>query len=53
VALNIVPVGLYHQEGGLDVLKKKVDGGADFIVTQLFYDADRFLKWVDKVREKG
>jgi 5,10-methylenetetrahydrofolate reductase len=41
------------EDGGLDVLKEKVDAGADFIVTQLFYDADRFLKWVDKVQEKG
>ncbi|KAJ8594278.1 methylenetetrahydrofolate reduct [Rhizopogon salebrosus TDB-379] len=41
------------EEGGLDLLKEKVDAGADFIVTQLFYDADRFLGWVDKVREKG
>lgn len=41
------------EDGGLDILKEKVDAGADFIVTQLFYDADRFLKWVDKVQEKG
>lgn len=37
----------------LDYLKAKVDAGADFIVTQLFYDADSFLKWVKKVRAKG
>jgi methylenetetrahydrofolate reductase (NADPH) len=30
-----------------------VDAGADFIVTQLFYDIDSFLRWVKKVREKG
>jgi len=41
------------EDGDLDVLKEKVDAGADFIVTQLFYDADRFLKWADKVRAKG
>jgi methylenetetrahydrofolate reductase (NADPH) len=37
----------------LDFLKTKVDAGADFIVTQLFYDVDRFLAWVKKVRAKG
>jgi methylenetetrahydrofolate reductase (NADPH) len=37
----------------LDYLKAKVDAGADFIVTQLFYDVDGFLQWVKKVRGKG
>lgn len=30
-----------------------MDAGADFIVTQLFYDVDQFLSWKDKVRAKG
>ncbi len=30
-----------------------MDAGADFIVTQLFYDVDRFLKFVDDCREIG
>jgi len=34
-------------------LKQKVDAGADFIVTQLFYDADHFISWYKKVREQG
>jgi len=34
-------------------LKAKVDAGADFIITQLFYDTDRFLNWVKKVRATG
>jgi len=34
-------------------LKAKVDAGADFIVTQLFYDVDGFLKWMKKIRQKG
>ena len=41
----------YDEE--LTFLKEKVDAGADFIVTQLFYDVDRFLQWLKKVREKG
>lgn len=37
----------------IDHLKAKVDAGADFIVTQLFYDADQFLSWYRKLRAKG
>merc|ERR1719161_1358892 len=34
-------------------LKEKVDAGADLIVTQLFYDNDEFLAYVDKVKKMG
>ena len=37
----------------MDYLKRKVDAGADYIITQLFYDVDGFLAWERKVREKG
>jgi len=37
----------------IDHLKEKVDAGATFIVTQMFYDTDIFLEWVRKVRAKG
>ncbi|KAF2091434.1 methylenetetrahydrofolate reduct [Saccharata proteae CBS 121410] len=37
----------------LDHLKEKVDAGGTFIVTQMFYDVDIFLDWVEKVRAKG
>lgn len=37
----------------LDHLKEKVDLGASFIVTQMFYDVDNFLRWVRKVRARG
>ncbi|KAG6092241.1 hypothetical protein E4U30_005677 [Claviceps sp. LM220 group G6] len=37
----------------LDHLKEKVDMGASFIVTQMFYDADNFIRWLRKVRERG
>ncbi|AMD19811.1 HCL340Cp [Eremothecium sinecaudum] len=34
-------------------LKEKVDAGADFIITQMFYDADNFLEWCRLVRGAG
>lgn len=37
----------------LDHLKEKVDAGGTFIVTQMFYDVDNFLDWVNKVRARG
>ncbi|KAL0322806.1 UNVERIFIED_CONTAM: putative methylenetetrahydrofolate reductase [Sesamum angustifolium] len=40
-------------ENDLAYLKKKVDAGADLIVTQLFYDTDIFLKFVNDCRQIG
>ncbi len=37
----------------IDHLKEKVDAGGAFVVTQMFYDVDIFLAWVQKCREKG
>ncbi|KAG8973560.1 hypothetical protein FRC05_008628 [Tulasnella sp. 425] len=34
-------------------LKAKVDAGADYIITQLFYDVDGFKDWVKRVRNAG
>lgn len=34
-------------------LKEKLDAGADFVVTQLFYDTDIFIKWVKDCRSIG
>lgn len=41
------------EESLLDHLKIKADEGASFIVTQMFYDCDNFIRWVNKVRERG
>lgn len=37
----------------IQYLKEKVDAGADFIVTQLFYDVDVFIQWLGKCRDRG
>ncbi|KAF2672603.1 methylenetetrahydrofolate reductase 2, partial [Microthyrium microscopicum] len=37
----------------IDHLKEKVDAGATFVVTQMFYDVDIFIAWVRKCRAKG
>lgn len=37
----------------LQHLKQKVDAGASFIITQMFYDVDIFLDWVRKCRAIG
>ncbi|KAJ1973124.1 methylenetetrahydrofolate reductase (NAD(P)H) met13 [Dimargaris xerosporica] len=41
------------KEQDLHFLKAKVDAGADYIVTQLFYDTELFLRWVDQCRAIG
>lgn len=40
-----------HQE--MLWLKEKVDAGADFIFTQMFYDVNIFFQWVKDVRSYG
>jgi methylenetetrahydrofolate reductase (NADPH) len=41
----------YEQD--LHFLKQKIDAGADFVITQLFYDVDIFLKFIEDCRSIG
>lgn len=40
-------------ESEMKWLKVKCDAGADFVITQLFYDMDAFEKWVKECRAAG
>jgi methylenetetrahydrofolate reductase (NADPH) len=56
-----VSVGCYPEkhpesaslEHDVDVLKAKVDAGATRAISQLFFDMDAFLRYVDRVRAAG
>ncbi|KAK9457593.1 methylenetetrahydrofolate reductase [Dipodascopsis uninucleata] len=43
----------HNEEKLIAILKDKVDSGASFVITQMFYDADNFIRWVDRCRESG
>lgn len=40
-------------ESDLENLKRKVDAGAEIIITQLFFDNTDFYHWLEKVRKAG
>ena len=41
------------REDDIQRLKEKVDAGADFVITQLFFDNDIYFKWVDDCKLAG
>ena len=42
-----------NMDSDLQDLKAKVDGGADYIVTQMFFDNKKYFAYVDKCRAAG
>lgn len=40
-------------DSDIQFLKEKVEAGADFIITQLFYDVDQFFVFLQKCRDIG
>lgn len=56
--MNEHPTNVTHHPTNIQLqevryLKEKIDAGADFIVTQFFYDADVFLSYVTRCRAAG
>jgi len=42
-----------HYWADIDYLKQKIDAGADFVITQLFYDVNTFIQFVSDCRSRG
>ena len=42
-----------NREKDIENLKRKVDAGADFVVTQLFYDNHHYFDFVERCRKAG
>ncbi|TFK75021.1 methylenetetrahydrofolate reduct [Pluteus cervinus] len=48
---QLLPTGERDQE--IQWLKEKIDAGATFIFTQMFYDFELFIEWVKAIRAAG
>ncbi|SGZ56811.1 CIC11C00000002649 [Sungouiella intermedia] len=56
IGIAAYPEGHPEEENGdnlMKYLKEKADAGADFIITQMFYDVDNFIRWCEQVRKAG
>ena len=42
-----------NMQSDLNFLKRKVDGGADYIVTQLFFDNKKYFEFVENCKQMG
>ena len=42
-----------NMDSDIHWLKKKVEMGAEYAVTQLFYDNEKFFRFVDRLRQEG
>lgn len=42
-----------NMDSDIHYLKMKVDNGADYLITQMFYDNDKYFKFVDRCRAEG
>ena len=48
-----VHVDATSPDADIDYLKRKIDAGASRAITQVFFDPDVYLRWLDKVRAAG
>jgi len=42
-----------NQEAGMEYLKMKIDAGAEYIVTQMFFDNKKYFDFVENCRQHG
>lgn len=42
-----------NMESDIHYLKMKVDNGADYLITQMFYDNDKYFSFVERCRAEG
>lgn len=42
-----------NMDSDIHYLKMKVDNGADYLITQMFYDNEKYFSFVDRCRDEG